>query len=527
MPGDDPFSPEAIRAAQAKADAFVAGGPPETGGVPLITTNAQRPAQPPQPSPPSGTSPDAWSAPPPPPPAPQQPAFRLTDHPTLAKLLGQGDALPGAPTRGGQPGNMPPVAERKEPAPLERGGVSNPFAKGGGAGAGGAAGPTMNDAKLSLGFGPEWQKERDSQRYWEGTGAQAGERGAERAYAGGVEQAALERGHADQLAREGLVEQQKAATVADWTRQKLAHLDNLVTDAANDKIDPDRIWHGDGGVARHVAAAVGVALGAFGASLGHSPNAALQIVNSAVDRDIDAQKAAHAGKMEEIGHQKNLLTMGRQLGLDEGATRALGRSITTQQMIERAHATATQTNSEATRTLAGQAMDFWRGAKAKDDAAVAQAIEAQHWAQLHPHVAAGAGAGAANVAAVQEKNAAADTDAGDLLSQGSDIAGYGYGGRIAHQLAQWTGLPLESNAARRNHMTVEEIAAAQVKASGGRPTPEAIDRRLANVHDEEDVRNLARRNQSQHRREEDAAAAKGGKRALGNAKPEDLDEDER
>lgn len=55
------------------------------------------------------------------------------------------------------------------------------------------------------------------------------------------------------------------------------------------RTDPDRIWH-EGGTGARITAAIGVAMGAFGSGLTGAPNFALQIINSAIERDMEAQR---------------------------------------------------------------------------------------------------------------------------------------------------------------------------------------------------------------------------------------------
>jgi hypothetical protein len=90
--------------------------------------------------------------------------------------------------------------------------------------------------------------------------------------------------------------------------------------ALNDdwKLDPDRLlnrnaWAG-------IAAAVSIGLGAAASSFGGGPNYALQIINSAIDRDIDAQKAEYTknkGKAEEL--RSNYALMRQKIGDDRTA----------------------------------------------------------------------------------------------------------------------------------------------------------------------------------------------------------------
>jgi hypothetical protein len=95
--------------------------------------------------------------------------------------------------------------------------------------------------------------------------------------------AALE-AHARQLRA-----QDQAATVqAAWDKTH-ASLQREQDAVANQKVDPNRLFSGRAGTGAAIASTISVALGAFGASLTGGPNYALQIVNSAIQRDVDAQ----------------------------------------------------------------------------------------------------------------------------------------------------------------------------------------------------------------------------------------------
>lgn len=60
-------------------------------------------------------------------------------------------------------------------------------------------------------------------------------------------------------------------------------------DLGNRKIDPMRVWH-NASVPQQILGALAMAFGAFGAALAKTPNFAMQMIQGAVDRDIDAQK---------------------------------------------------------------------------------------------------------------------------------------------------------------------------------------------------------------------------------------------
>lgn len=107
-----------------------------------------------------------------------------------------------------------------------------------------------------------------------------------------------------------MAEQQAAAQMNDIARTKQQYISaeqdkfqRLVADAQGNA-DPDAYWkeRGPGGV----MAALSVALGAFGASLTGGQNAALQIVQGDIDRNIRAQEQNLANKRHAVDMASNL-----------------------------------------------------------------------------------------------------------------------------------------------------------------------------------------------------------------------------
>lgn len=104
-------------------------------------------------------------------------------------------------------------------------------------------------------------------------------------------------------------------------KQKLAQIEQTNADAAAD-IDPDKYWTDRGALSR-VIGGLAVALGAFGSSLSGGPNAALTIIENAINRDIDAQKANRAGKVKKGEGQMKLLDLHEEaLGSQDKAIEA-------------------------------------------------------------------------------------------------------------------------------------------------------------------------------------------------------------
>lgn len=81
----------------------------------------------------------------------------------------------------------------------------------------------------------------------------------------------------------------KRAAVEDTWNTTNAHLQKERDAVAEQRVDPQRLFKGDAGGYNRIMSAIAVGLGAFGAAISKTPNYALDIVNNAVQRDIDSQ----------------------------------------------------------------------------------------------------------------------------------------------------------------------------------------------------------------------------------------------
>ena len=110
---------------------------------------------------------------------------------------------------------------------------------------------------------------------------------------------------------EALQERQQLAL--DKTEQEMRMAEQELKDGT---IDPNRAY---GGVGGRVAAAFATAIGAFaqGISGGKIPNTALQIINSAIDRDIFAQKEEMRKRKDVLVNKNNIYAQMMQRFGDE------------------------------------------------------------------------------------------------------------------------------------------------------------------------------------------------------------------
>jgi hypothetical protein len=82
------------------------------------------------------------------------------------------------------------------------------------------------------------------------------------------------------------------------------------------RVDPNKFYH-DRGTLGTILAALSVGAGAYAATMGGGRNYALDIIENAITRDIDAQKSAIEGKRADVAEKRNLFQAMRQRFGDE------------------------------------------------------------------------------------------------------------------------------------------------------------------------------------------------------------------
>jgi hypothetical protein len=109
------------------------------------------------------------------------------------------------------------------------------------------------------------------------------------------------------------------------------HLKDAMADVDNFKIDPKRVFGNDSW--RSIGAAIAAGIGAYASALTGQPNFALQIIDKAIDRDIDAQKEELLKKKGKVGEIRNAYQDNLQRFKDEemaeAATRMQQTAVTT------------------------------------------------------------------------------------------------------------------------------------------------------------------------------------------------------
>lgn len=121
----------------------------------------------------------------------------------------------------------------------------------------------------------------------------------------------------------GMQERQQAQTVELQKRQgEVDKASREYVKAAKD-IDPNRFMSGG----RGVLAAIAMAAGAYGATLGRTQNFAQQIIESAIDRDLQAQHMALNAKKDAMTMTQQAFQNYRAIYQDDAAARAAVRGL--------------------------------------------------------------------------------------------------------------------------------------------------------------------------------------------------------
>lgn len=136
-----------------------------------------------------------------------------------------------------------------------------------------------------------------------------------------------------------LVRQAALQTGADEYGRIMAQKQEELATASKREVDQYRMYKGNAGAA--IGAALAAGLGAFGASISHTPNFAMDFINRSIDRDVEAQKdeinRGVASKQNDIARIRD------KYNVDTGvAEKLLAISLTeqAQQMARKQAATA-------------------------------------------------------------------------------------------------------------------------------------------------------------------------------------------
>lgn len=126
------------------------------------------------------------------------------------------------------------------------------------------------------------------------------------------------------LAKQQQDQQDRERSVRDAVKAKTDAFTQAVEAANSASIDPDR-WYRDsegGTFGRRLGSGIAIALGAMGAAFrrgGGGTNYAMQIIESAINRDLMAQRAEMAKKQAGVGNAQNAVALAREQFSDEKA----------------------------------------------------------------------------------------------------------------------------------------------------------------------------------------------------------------
>ena len=126
----------------------------------------------------------------------------------------------------------------------------------------------------------------------------------------GAATAVATKAHDDQMSALEQEHFDKMTKMQNDVDDKLSQVDSLAQDYSNNHtIDPKRYWT-DKSAFQKVLAGIAMTVGGVASGMGHQPNYAYDVINKAIDQDIDAQKFnidQKKGALDAQGHMLNQL----------------------------------------------------------------------------------------------------------------------------------------------------------------------------------------------------------------------------
>lgn len=172
----------------------------------------------------------------------------------------------------------------------------------------------------------------------------AGLEGANTGLAKQQEQAGKESASAIQANMDQMRDFNYQSQQEQWNKK--VELDNLHEQLMNEKIDPVRLYH-DKGTASKIGTALALVLGGIGSGLTKGPNQAMQMIDNLMAKDLEAQKANQANKMNL--YSLNLKRYGDQMLADQATRLQMNTGLQSQlQLI------AAKSNSASAKFIAQQ-----------------------------------------------------------------------------------------------------------------------------------------------------------------------------
>jgi hypothetical protein len=140
---------------------------------------------------------------------------------------------------------------------------------------------------------------------------------------------------ADLLNQQAAQAQQEMQQHEQLIQQRALRLDEMMGQVAQQRIDPEGFFGGDGGFARRLGATLAVALGSLGSSLTGGPNQALGIINASIERNINAQESNLQHGRASVAAGQQALAQMQNLYQDMDAARAATRALHLQAAVNR------------------------------------------------------------------------------------------------------------------------------------------------------------------------------------------------
>lgn len=260
-------------------------------------------------------------------------------------------------------------------------------------------------------------------------------KGLEMAGQAGAKKAAQEAGFYNE-AQKQLRMQQAHEHVAEMQRQDemaagMQKLETAMHEAANGKIDPNHFWNSRT-TGQKVMAAIALALGGIGGGIsGKGGNVGFDIINHAIDRDIEAQKSNLAQKNQAVQNQTGLYNMMRQRFGDERQAYLATRAAYLQNVEMQVHEIAARNDSAI---IQGNAQAMLGQVKMQQEQIKAQMAESLGQKALLKQLSGG---DATQITGAQLANMPKEIK--ENFVQGEGIKGIAHGTKGAEQMREQIG----------------------------------------------------------------------------------------
>lgn len=194
------------------------------------------------------------------------------------------------------------------------------------------------------------------------------ERQRQQGAAENLQAAAIDR---ERLAAEADAQQQElAARRAEAMNTATQAYAAAVQEARSSQVNPSRLFQNGGGI----SVAIATVLGSLGSALTGGPNTALDMINRAIDRDIQAQTTNQANAQRAAQNARGLIDITRERFSDEAAQIASARSLAMDQVAQRIERQAASLQSAAAQDHAAALAEQLRqqALQSARDAAIAE-----------------------------------------------------------------------------------------------------------------------------------------------------------